>query len=355
MHGGPKSVAVLSLVVATSGFVALVASRSSRVPGSGDAAAACREVRTAAYILHRSPASPSLPSVVRRHLKAAAGVASEAAIDDVRWRTLAKVTSDLSGAQRSSALDVSVGAQCVGLAGTAARPVVTTMVGPHVAPTPSSSTNPKSPAETVVLGHSVQGHPITAVHLGVAGSANRVVVVGCIHGNEPAGIAIARQLETMAAGRSLDLWIVEDLNPDGVAAGTRQNADGVDLNRNFPYRWLKSGHRGDQQYPGPAALSEPESRTAYDLLTRVRPTLTVWFHQPLGLVDDSGGDKGVEQRYAQGVGLPFHRLSRYPGSATGWQNAELAPTTAFVVELPPGPLSPRAASRHAQAILDLVS
>jgi murein peptide amidase A len=59
------------------------------------------------------------------------------------------------------------------------------------------------------------------------------VVVGCIHGNETAGIAIANALERLSP-RDLDLWIVADLNPDGAAADTRQNAHGVDLNRNFP-------------------------------------------------------------------------------------------------------------------------
>ena len=62
----------------------------------------------------------------------------------------------------------------------------------------------------------------------------RVLVVGCIHGNEGAGIAVARALERRHTGA--DLWIVPDLNPDGHARSTRQNGRGVDLNANWSSR-----------------------------------------------------------------------------------------------------------------------
>jgi murein tripeptide amidase MpaA len=42
-----------------------------------------------------------------------------------------------------------------------------------------------------------------------------VLVVGCIHGNECAGIAVARALERVHA--NLDLWVIPNLNPDGYA------------------------------------------------------------------------------------------------------------------------------------------
>src|SRR5213596_3394719 len=114
-------------------------------------------------------------------------------------------------------------------------------------------------ARTLMLGRSWQGRPIEAVEVGNR-SGTRVLVVGCIHGNETAGIAIARALDRLAPP-DLDLWVVPDLNPDGVAAGTRQNAHGVDLNRNFPWRWRPMGVRGDL-YSGPRPLSEPEARAA---------------------------------------------------------------------------------------------
>jgi protein MpaA len=204
--------------------------------------------------------------------------------------------------------------------------------------------------EPPVVGHSVHGRAIRAIDVGPdSDHGANILVVGCIHGSEPAGIAIARSLIAHPPPHTADLWVVPDLNPDGVAAGTRQNAHGVDLNRNFPWRWRPQFTPGNPQYSGQRALSEPESRAAYDLILRIRPRVTIWFHQPLGLVDDSGGRPAVERRFSRLSGLPLRRLARYHGSATSWQNHTVPGSAAFVVELPPGRLSARSVARLAAA------
>jgi protein MpaA len=207
----------------------------------------------------------------------------------------------------------------------------------------------------MVLGQSVQGRPIRAFEVGDPASPRKVLVVGCIHGNEPAGIAIADALALGRSPRGTDLWIVPDLNPDGVAAQTRQNADRVDLNRNFPWQWRPLGSPGNTFYSGRRPLSEPESRIAQRLVLRVRPQVSIWFHQQLDLVDESGGDVSVERRFASLVGLPLRRLTRYPGSATGWENHSLARTTSFVVELPAGPVPPARVGVFTRAIRSLAA
>ena len=205
----------------------------------------------------------------------------------------------------------------------------------------------------VLLGRSAQGRPILAVELGDPESAMRILVVGCIHGDEPAGIPIADRLLSLTPPSGMDLWIVPDLNPDGVAAGTRQNGRGVDLNRNFPFRWRAAAHRGDLTYPGPRPLSEPESQIAHSLILRVHPTISIWFHQEDNLVDESGANVAVEREYAHLVGLRLRRMPRYPGSAIGWENHRLRGGTAFDVELPPGALTPERVSSFAGAVVEL--
>jgi murein peptide amidase A len=207
--------------------------------------------------------------------------------------------------------------------------------------------------QSITLGRSVGGRRIGAVVLGPADAPAPVLVVGCIHGNEPAGIAVADRIAHDRISPRSSIWIVRDLNPDGVAADTRQNAHGVDLNRNFPYAWRSLGALGDQQYSGPFPLSEPESRIASALVLRVRPRITIWFHQPEGVTDISGGDIRVQRRFATLSGLALRRLPRYPGSATGWQDHRLPGTTAFVVELPAGRLSASETKRLANAVLAL--
>jgi murein peptide amidase A len=206
---------------------------------------------------------------------------------------------------------------------------------------------------TFVLGRSVRGRPIVAVQIGDPDARPSLLVVGCIHGNEPAGIAIARRVERSHPQPERQVWAIADLNPDGVALDTRQNARGVDLNRNFPWRWRPLGPPGTEHYAGPRPLSEPEARIASSLILRVRPGVSIWFHQPLGLVDESGGRVGIERRFARLAGLPLSRLTRYPGSVVGWTNHRLAGGTSFVVELPPGSLSPRRVHHDARAVLRL--
>ena len=200
----------------------------------------------------------------------------------------------------------------------------------------------------VLIGRSSEGRPIEAIEVGDSTARLKLLVVGCIHGNEQAGIAIARRLEQIAPPPGIDLWIVPVLNPDGVAADTRQNADGVDLNRNFPWRWRDLEGIYDS---GSRPLSEPEARVAARLILHVRPTISIWYHQHLDLVDESGGSLAIERRYARLVGLPLQRLVREPGSVVNWENHVLPRATAFVVELPAGRLSRAATERHARAVL----
>jgi len=211
-----------------------------------------------------------------------------------------------------------------------------------VAPVVVASASPRA----VLLGRSWQGRPIRAVEVGNA-SGTRMLVFGCIHGNETAGIAIADALERLSP-RDLDLWIVPDLNPDGVAADTRQNAHGVDLNRNFPWRWRPMSGVYES---GPHPLSEREARIAHALILRLHPHVTIWFHQHLDMIWASGGDRRIEKVFARVSGLPYHPMPRLAGSAIEWQNAALHGTTAFAAELPSGRATAQQVRRYVRAVL----
>lgn len=181
----------------------------------------------------------------------------------------------------------------------------------------------------------------------------RVLVVGAIHGNEQAGRAVVSRLRARPPRlpARVALWLIYDLNPDGAAAGTRQNARGVDLNRNFPHRWRAQGAPGDTFHSGARPLSEPESRRAARFIARLRPTVTIWYHQSLGLVDvGTVADRRVPWRYARATGLPAARLGFLPGVATRWENRTIAGGSAFVVELAGGALGRASIARHARAV-----
>jgi murein peptide amidase A len=205
-----------------------------------------------------------------------------------------------------------------------------------------------SAASTVLVGHSARGRPILARVLGPASAPRKVLLVGCIHGNECAGRAILAALERRPLLAGVQLWLIGSINPDGEAADTRQNARGVDLNRNFPYQWQPGG--GSTYYAGPRPASEPETRVAMRLIERLKPAVTIWYHQHEDLVDMPGGDRGVARRYAELAGLRATCLPFLPGTATAWENHNFPGTTSFVVELPAGAVSRGALARHLNAV-----
>jgi murein endopeptidase len=186
----------------------------------------------------------------------------------------------------------------------------------------------------VLLGESGRGRPIYAYRLGNP-AARKVLVVGTVHGNEPAGTAVTRRLLQVSPPLRAELWIVPDLNPDGRAAGTRSNAAGADLNRDF------------------GRFSQPETRVARALIRSIRPWLSVWYHQPQGLVRAYGPSVGVARVYARLARERYRTIVWPPGTAARWQNG--IGERSFVVELGPGRLRPRTAARHVRAILALAS
>ena len=207
--------------------------------------------------------------------------------------------------------------------------------------------------EETVIGTSLRDRPITAVHRWTDGATNRVVVLGQMHGNEKAGVDIARRLESAPLPANTDLWIIPTMNPDGNAADTRVNAAGVDLNRNFAHLWVRADE-GTGTFSGPAALSEPETRAVTDLIARVQPRMTVSFHQPLFGVDTSGipSARWLADALADRTGLPrkdFTCSGGCHGTFTGWHN-DFTAGSAVTVELGPSATASEL-DRHAAAVL----
>jgi protein MpaA len=184
-----------------------------------------------------------------------------------------------------------------------------------------------------VVGTSVEGRPIRAIHRSREGATRTLLVIGNMHGDERAGIRVVRRLRDRPhLPADLDLWLVPTINPDGTAADRRTNAHGVDLNRNFPHRWRRSA-RG-ATWSGPERLSEPESVALRRLVMRVQPRLTVIFHQPLFGV--GANDKGMPtvRALARGMRLPVAELhcgSVCYGTFSSWLNHRL-PGLAVTVE-----------------------
>ncbi len=189
------------------------------------------------------------------------------------------------------------------------------------------------PITTRRIGTSVRGLPITVEIVGDPHAARRVLALGCIHGNECAGVPVLTALSAVAPAKGVVYYLVHYPNPDGALAHTRQNARLVDLNRNFP-GWQPAGSPGYVYYPGVGPLSEPESRAVYALVNAVNPTVFLSYHQAMNIIDFDGGNLLAGLGYAQLSGEPYLQTTHYRGSATTWAHLAHPRMTILTVELP---------------------
>jgi len=153
---------------------------------------------------------------------------------------------------------------------------------------------------------------------------NRILVMGGIHGDEYSSVSIMfRWMELLSAQQNTDFhWRFLPLtNPDGLLArnATRQNANGVDLNRNFPSAdwnataiaaWKRTTGSNPRRYPGPDAASEPETQWILRQMEEFDPLVIVSVHAPHDLLDFDGH---VEAPRRIGM-LQLQQLGVYPGS-----------------------------------------
>jgi len=176
--------------------------------------------------------------------------------------------------------------------------------------------------EKRVIGKSVRGRAIVAWHLGEpdAPGVPSVVLISTMHGNEPATRRILETLRDGAPLHDIDVWVVPTYNPDGLARGSRKNARGVDLNRNYPHGWVDL----DGNYEsGPKPASEPETRAMMAFLKDVRPERILSFHQPLLGVDTATKRPAFARLVARKLRLPRRNLTCggvCHGTMTGWFN-----------------------------------
>lgn len=187
-----------------------------------------------------------------------------------------------------------------------------------------------------IIGHSVQGRPITAWHLGNPRATTTVMLISEMHGDEQAVSNILTSLRDGARVRGINLWVVPDYNPDGVAHDTRQNAHGVDLNRNYPQSWRRTtGYFNSGSRPA----SEPETRAMMAFLERVNPDYVISFHQPLHGVDLLTKNRAFSHKVASALHLPNKALTcngGCHGTMTMWFNHHF-PGEAITVEYGPHP------------------
>ena len=206
-------------------------------------------------------------------------------------------------------------------------------------------------AATEVIGRSAEGRAIRAKQIGDPAGEHVVLVVGLIHGNEKAGLRIIDRIAAAPpALQGSQLWLITTINPDGQRVNRRKNAHGVDLNRNFPFRWRPGGKaKSSEFYPGPKPASEPETKAVMRFASRIGPDVSIWYHQDWNAVLACGGRPEAGADYARLAGMRLScRGSRLHGTVVSWEQHAIPGAEAFVVELP-ARVTKAQVNRHANA------
>ena len=182
----------------------------------------------------------------------------------------------------------------------------------------ADATGPRTWYHRETIGTSSEGRPITAYRAGEKGKPV-VMVVATMHGEENFGQYVARGLLEGNKISGVDLWVVPVLNPDGLLRDRRWIEGHIDLNRNFPHRWIVRANSG------PSAASAKETRVIMRFLDRVKPKYLVSWHQPLHGVDSYRvKNTRLMHRLSDGLDLPIRYLDcrgSCHGTMTGWYNA----------------------------------
>jgi murein peptide amidase A len=194
------------------------------------------------------------------------------------------------------------------------------------------------------IGRSSLGRPIRGARLpGNPGAgAPPLILVGGVHGDEPASVEATLELAEVwpaLAPAAVPVWVVPALNPDGLAAGRKNSARDVDLNRNFPARNFSTEHRPGY-HPGEGPASEPETEALVRLVQTSRPWGVVAVHAPFACINYDGPARAWAEAAAAACGWPARADIGYPtpGSLGSWLGVDSG-LPVLTVELPPGPFA----------------
>lgn len=137
-------------------------------------------------------------------------------------------------------------------------------------------------AETI--GKTTLGTPIL-LHRWGPSHLPKLLLIGGVHGDEPEGVLFVEEFlkrrGEIEKDLKMHLLIIPQLNPDGVSKNERTNANGVDLNRNFPASDWNTEARAPRYYPGPKPCSEIEIQTLVALIKSEKPTAIFHCHSYL--------------------------------------------------------------------------
>lgn len=136
-----------------------------------------------------------------------------------------------------------------------------------------------------------------------------ILVIGVFHGDEPQGKFLIEQY--LKENNDTRLLFIPCLNPDGMAQNTRTNANGVDLNRNFPTQNWELTER-NEFFGGESAGSEIETGFITEIIEIYNPKLILTLHAPFKVVNYDGNAQEISEKISQIINYPVEPSIGYP-------------------------------------------
>ena len=150
---------------------------------------------------------------------------------------------------------------------------------------------------------------------------NSVLVLGCMHGDEPQGEHLIN--EYIKSNTDTKLMFVPCVNPDGVKAKTRVNSNGVDINRNFPTKNWELTEK-NEFFGGNTPASEIETMFLVEIIENYKPKFILTLHAPYKVVNYDGDALKIAEKISEIINYPVESSIGYPtpGSFGTWAGIE---------------------------------
>lgn len=170
--------------------------------------------------------------------------------------------------------------------------------------------------KTLKKTHSINGEEIVLIGENLENYDKTVLIIGVVHGDEPQGeFLIENYILSLREPRSNPknrMLFIPCLNPDGLLLKTRQNANEIDINRNFPTKnWAREPF-ASEYFGGEAPASEEETKFVVEILDEYKPDIILTLHAPYKVVNYDGQAQEIAQEISKIIGYPAQSDIGYP-------------------------------------------
>lgn len=162
--------------------------------------------------------------------------------------------------------------------------------------------------------YSKNNNEIILIEQNSASESKNILIIGVVHGDEPQGKFLIENYMKLTKKSKNRLLFIPCLNPDGMTNHTRQNANMIDLNRNFQTKNWEDGKKIENKdyFGGERPSSEIETKFVVEILNEFSPDIILTLHAPFKVVNYDGPANTIAERISEIINYPVQSDIGYP-------------------------------------------